>query len=196
MAGHGRSPLAEQASSSRRVDFSVAPRDCRNDGFARRSFEMTDFVDAECSPRTLTRNTILKGSTSRAGRDAAAGEEVEAFLDALDHPHKAEILALRRIILGADPAIAQGIKWNAPSFRTSEWFATFHLRARAGVQVILHFGAKVRDRSGARAAIADPESILAWLADDRASATFRDLADVQAKESAFTAVIREWIRHV
>jgi hypothetical protein len=137
-----------------------------------------------------------KGSTSKPARGASAGDDVEAFLDALDHPHKPEILVLRRIILGADPAIAEGIKWNAPSFRTSEWFATFHLRTKAGVQVILHFGAKVRDKSGARAAIADPESILTWLADDRASVTFRDLQDVEAKQSAFAAVIREWIRHV
>jgi hypothetical protein len=127
---------------------------------------------------------------------SSASAEVAAFLDALDHPHKPEILALRRIILDADPGIAEGIKWNAPSFRTSEWFATFHLRARSGVQVILHFGAKVRDTSGARAAIADPTSILAWLAGDRASATFRDLADVEARRSAFAAVIRGWIRHV
>lgn len=137
-----------------------------------------------------------KGSTSKSARAASAGDDVQAFLDALDHPHRPEILALRRIILGADPTIAEGIKWNAPSFRTSEWFATFHLRAKAGVQVILHFGARVRDRSGARAAIADPDAILAWLADDRASATFRDPRDVEAKQSAFAAVIREWIRHV
>ena len=137
----------------------------------------------------------MKGSSSKPGR-AAAPEDVEAFLAALDHPHRPEILALRRIILGADPAIAEGIKWNAPSFRTSEWFATFHLRAKTGVQIILHFGAKVRDKPGARAAIADPEAILTWLADDRASAPFRDLTDVEAKQSAFAAVIREWIQHV
>lgn len=123
-------------------------------------------------------------------------ESVGAFLAALDHPRKAEILALRGIILGADARIAEGIKWNAPSFRTSEWFATFHLRARDCVQVILHFGARVRDRSAARAAIADPDALLEWLADDRASAKFRDMAAVEAKQSAFAAVIREWIRHV
>ena len=67
-------------------------------------------------------------------------EGVEAFLAALDHPFKQEVLALRQIILGADPGIAEGIKWNAPSFRTSEWFATFQLRARDCVQVILHLG--------------------------------------------------------
>jgi hypothetical protein len=121
---------------------------------------------------------------------------VDAFLAALDHPRKPEILALRRIILDADPAIGEGIKWNAPSFRTAEWFATFHMRAKAGVQVILHFGAKVRDRSGARAAIADPRSLLEWLGPDRASVVFADLAEVEAKGAAFAAVIRQWVQHV
>jgi hypothetical protein len=53
--------------------------------------------------------------------------DVEAFLAALDHPFKDGILRVRKIFLAADPRIAKGIKWNAPSFRTSEYFATFHL---------------------------------------------------------------------
>lgn len=123
-------------------------------------------------------------------------DDVESFLAALDHPHKAEILALRRIILGADPAIAEGIKWNAPSYRTSDWFATTHLRARDGVQIILHFGAKKRLGFTPRSDITDPQSLLEWLAEDRASARFRDLADVEVKRFAFAALVREWIRHV
>ena len=129
-------------------------------------------------------------------RRASAPGDVDAFLAALEHPHKAEILALRQAILAADPRIAEGIKWNAPSFRTSEWFATFHLRAKDGVQVILHFGAKVRDKSTARAAVADPDVLLEWLGTDRASVKFRDAADVEAKRSAFAAVLRQWIEHV
>ena len=127
---------------------------------------------------------------------ASVPDDVDAFVAALDHPHEAEILALRRIILGADAGIFEGIKWNAPSYRTSEWFATTRLRAKLGVQIILHFGAKKRDDFSPRAAIADPASLLEWLAEDRAVATFRDLADVEAKESAFAALIRQWIRHV
>lgn len=138
--------------------------------------------------------SVSRSKPAHAGSSASG--EVEAFLAALEHPHRAEILALRQAILAADPRIAEGIKWNAPSFRTSEWFATFHLRAKAGVQIILHFGAKVRDRSTARAAIADPEALLQWLADDRATVKFRDAADVDAKRSAFAAVIRQWIGHV
>lgn len=118
----------------------------------------------------------------------------ETFLASLDHPRKQEILAVRHIILGADPRIAEGIKWNAPSFRTSEYFATTHLRTRDGVQIILHRGAKVRD--GAGLAINDPALLLEWLGKDRASVRFRDLKDIETQRSAFMDVIRQWIEQV
>jgi hypothetical protein len=119
-------------------------------------------------------------------------EGVEAFLASLDHPLKPEILAVRQVILGADPSITEGIKWNVPSFRATGWFAAFHLRAKAGMQVILHLGAKVRD--GAAVAIDDP--LLVWLGKDRASVTFRDADDVAEKRDAFADLIRRWIEHV
>ncbi|HET7233800.1 MAG TPA: DUF1801 domain-containing protein [Longimicrobium sp.] len=127
---------------------------------------------------------------------AAARPMVEEFLATLDHPSVAAIRAAREAILGADAAIGEGIKWNAPSFRTGEWFATFHLRAKDGVQVILHTGAKKRDDLAAGMAVADPDGLLQWLSADRATVKFRDLDDVKAKRAAFAAVIREWIRYV
>jgi hypothetical protein len=121
--------------------------------------------------------------------------EVETFLAALDHPFKDEILAVRRILLGADPAIQEGIKWNAPSFRTSEYFATFHLRAKDGVQLILHRGAKKREAAGGLP-VEDPESLLDWLGEDRASVKLRDRDDIEVKGPALAALIRQWIQHV
>lgn len=123
-------------------------------------------------------------------------EDVNTFLASLDHPFKPEVLALREVILGADPGIAEGIKWNAPSFRTSEHFATMNLRAKDGVLVILHRGAKKRESPIPHAAISDPESLIEWLGDDRASAKFRDLEEIRARRSAFVNVIRQWIQYV
>jgi hypothetical protein len=134
--------------------------------------------------------------TKPVKRGASAPESVEDFLASLEHPFKQEILALRRIILGADPRIAEGIKWNAPSFRTDEYFATFHLRAKEGVQIILHLGAKKRDDLASGIEIPDPESLLEWLATDRASVRFRDMKDIDTKGSAFVSVIRQWIQWV
>ncbi len=129
-------------------------------------------------------------------RSVSAPESVEKFLAALDHPFKPEIIALRQIILAADPNIVEGIKWNSLSFRTTEYFATFHLRAKEGVQLILHLGAKVRDSATTGIAIADPTSLLEWLAQDRASVKFGNLNEIEAKRSAFVEVIRQWIHYV
>jgi hypothetical protein len=139
------------------------------------------------------------GGKTRGGSGSGSGSgsaDVDAFLAALDHPFKQEILAIRRIILDADPTIAEGIKWNAPSFRTSEWFATFHLRAKDGVRVILHLGAKKRADANPRASVTDPESLLEWLADDRASIRFSDVHEVNARGAALADLVREWIGEV
>ena len=50
------------------------------------------------------------------------------FLDKLEHPLKPEIETIRQIILGVSPTIREGIKWNSPSFRTTDYFATLNLR--------------------------------------------------------------------
>ncbi|MEX1084639.1 MAG: DUF1801 domain-containing protein [Steroidobacteraceae bacterium] len=102
--------------------------------------------------------------------------------------------ALRMIIRGADASIAEGVKWNAPSFRTSEYFATTHLRAKNGVGLILHLGAKVRDI--ATVPIKDPDGLLTWLAEDRAMLSFAGLEEVWTRASAFQRIVRQWIKYV
>ena len=134
---------------------------------------------------------------TKAARTAAnTPETVEAFLARLDHPLKQEILALRQIIRAADPSIVESVKWNAPSFATQEHFATMQLRATHGVQIILHLGAKKRATAQTGITIADPESLLVWLAPDRASVTFQDMNAIATNQAAFVAIIRQWIRFV
>ncbi|MES2306303.1 MAG: DUF1801 domain-containing protein [Gemmatimonadota bacterium] len=119
---------------------------------------------------------------------------VTDFLAELKHRNTPAFDLVRTIMLGVDSSIAEGIKWNAPSFRTSEWFATINVRASQGIQIVLHLGAKVHE--GAIVRIADPEKLLKWLAKDRALLTVRDLDDLTARRAAVEGVIREWIRHV
>ena len=90
----------------------------------------------------------------------------------------------------------EGIKWNVPSFCTSEYFATFNLRTKEGIGIILHLGAKVRDTATTGIAVADPESLLKWLAKDRASVIFSNLKDIDRKRVAFAQIIRQWIKHL
>lgn len=136
-----------------------------------------------------------KSGASRPTGEASAGT-VDALLAALEHPMKEEIARVRAVILGADPRITESVKWNAPSFATTEHFATFHLRAKEGVQVVLHLGARPRPSARVRDEIADPAGLLEWRAVDRATVTFRDRIDVEAKKAAFAALIRDWIEFV
>jgi len=131
-----------------------------------------------------------------ASKRPAAGQTVDAFLAALDHPYKAEIMQLRQLILAADPRIGEAIKWNAPSFYTTEYFATFHLRAKAGAQLILHLGAKVRATATTELATADPAGLLTWLAKDRATFTMPSIAAIDAQQVALTALIQRWIGYL
>ncbi len=116
---------------------------------------------------------------------------VDQFMANLEHPHKAAIELLRQIICGADPSIAEGVKWNAPSFRTTEYFATTHLREKDGIGIILHLGAKVRERPSFQ--IDDPQGLIKWLARDRALINFAGVEDVKAHEAAIQGVVRQWI---
>lgn len=134
-----------------------------------------------------------KKTAGRHGTGADTTAAVDAFMAGLDHPHKAAIQALREAILAVDPSIAEGIKWNAPSFRTHEYFATFHLRAKAGVALILHLGAKRRALPADGLGIDDPQGLLQWLGEDRALASFADAADARARIPALQAVLRQWI---
>ncbi|MES2696987.1 MAG: DUF1801 domain-containing protein [Verrucomicrobiota bacterium] len=131
----------------------------------------------------------------KAKQPAEDTEEVAAFMAALEHPLKTEIGAIRKIILGASPKIGEGIKWNAPSFRTVEYFATFHLRSTKEVQLVFHLGAKKRAELP-EIKLEAPEGMVRWLAKDRCLVTMGKGKEVEAKAAALRAWVRGWIEYV
>lgn len=126
----------------------------------------------------------------------ASPGEVDVLMRALDHPLKKDIEIARRIMLGAAPGISEGVKWNAPSFRTEKaYFATIHLRAKDQVQVILHLGAKVRPDLKAFK-VADPSGLMKWLGKDRAMVSLGAGRALAANRKALKAIVRAWVKHV
>ena len=125
----------------------------------------------------------------RASRLPSADEIVSS------HPARDAINRARQIIRDAVPTAVESVKWNAPSFATSDHFATFFLggkRKGSGFQLILHLGAKPRHDSSPQPTIADPDRLLEWRAPDRALITFQDEDDVAAKEASVRAIVQEW----
>jgi hypothetical protein len=153
---------------------------------------------AERRGKTSASASAARASPVAAPETADSQEDpaVVAYLDTLDHPRKEELATLRRILLGVSPEIRESIKWNAPSFRTTDHFATMNVHARDRVRLILHTGAKVKDSATRGLEIEDPGGILEWLAKDRCIVTFVDAKDVEAKREALEGVVRAWIRQL
>ncbi|PZP27937.1 MAG: DUF1801 domain-containing protein [Roseateles depolymerans] len=118
---------------------------------------------------------------------------VDEFIAALQHPFKAELITLREALRAVDPAVAEGIKWNAPSWRTTEYFATTHLRSKVGLGLILHLGAKARTLPAGGLRVDDPAGLLKWLGPDRAQVEFGSAAELAARLPALQTLLRQWI---
>jgi len=131
-------------------------------------------------------------SSPNKTKTGTPAQTVDEFMRQLVHPLAAEIHSARRIILGVSPAIGEAIKWNAPSFRTTEFFATTHLRSRDRLQFIFHRGAKVRPDLK-EMEISDPAGMLQWLARDRCLVT---VGKLPAGKAALENIVRQWIAYV
>ena len=143
-----------------------------------------------------TRKRSAANPTAKHATPADTGAAVDAFLRGLEPGVKRQVAAIRKAMLAVDPAIQDGIKWNAPSWRTTEYFATTHLRDPRGIGVILHLGAKARRLPAGGLGIEDPDGLLEWLGKDRARIVFTGATDLQRKRAALQRIVRQWIVHV
>jgi hypothetical protein len=116
-------------------------------------------------------------------------QEVDRFMEGLDHPLKAGIEQLRLAILDSNDQITEHIKWKAPSFcYAGEDRVTFRLYPEDRAQLVFHRGAKVKD-DAADFAFEDDSGLLRWVANDRAVVALRDAEDVEA----VVEVVNRWV---
>jgi hypothetical protein len=115
----------------------------------------------------------------------SGSEVVDAYMAALDHPFKAEIQALREIILSANPKVQERVKWNAPSFYYRDDIAAFNPRAKGFVQIVFvfHRGKMIEDGRG----------LLTGDYKDRRLARFDHMDDIHAKRASLVGVVNRWI---
>lgn len=165
----------------------------------RAATQRIDARDAERTPaqrRPPIHTDDPEDTAPMATRKPASAREatttVSQFLLQTDHPQRAGIERLRELILGLDPRIDEEIKWNAPSFKLDDHFATFKLHPPKNIQLVLHTGAK--GRSGTRRfEIDDPAGLLAWPATDRCVLTLASSEALAVHEVAVLGIVRQWI---
>lgn len=127
---------------------------------------------------------------SSAGRSATSG--VDEYLATLEHPYKQGVETLRRAILALDARVTEEVKWNAPSFRLEDHFATFRLHPAPAFQLVLHAGARSKV-SNRQFRLEDSDGLVKWAAKDRCSITFLSDADALSKRYAVMGIIKDWI---
>lgn len=132
-----------------------------------------------------------KPATKTVSDGGQTDPAVVALIAALDHPLKKEIAAARKLILGVDPSIREGVKWNAPSFRTADYFATIHLRSTETLQLVFHRGAKAKVAK--KMDVPDPHGMMNWRAPDRCVVTVGAGKVFTQRRDALAAIVQAWI---
>ena len=134
-------------------------------------------------------------------RDAGGAEvlknqsdEVDLFMQTLDHPLTSTIQDIRLRILENEPALAERIKWNAPSFSLHGVDRiTFNLRPQDKIQLVFHRGVKpIEDSSPFR--FEDRTGLLTLITAERGQVTLKDAAAVAVNRQGLTDLVHDWLR--
>lgn len=139
-------------------------------------------------------NAVRKAPAKPAVKRASE-PSVGDLMASLAHPFHGDVAILRKAILAVDTSIADGVKWNSLSFRTTEWFATWNWREKSQIQLVLHLGAK-NGKAVDSGLIPDPKGLLQWKGPDRALANLGSGAKLKANLPALKAILKVWIRYI
>lgn len=120
---------------------------------------------------------------------------VQEFLDDLDADKRAQIEALRRVIMAAEPRLKEHIKWNAPSYiLDDEDRITFNVMNKQGVvKLVLHMGATRKEDTKATPVMQDANGIIEWSSNIRGMITFADASELESKLPAVKQIITQWL---
>lgn len=122
-------------------------------------------------------------------------KDVSSFLDNLNHPLRAEIDAIRELIVNSNFGLIENIKWNAPNYsKNGEDRITMRIHPPKNVQLIFHRGAK-KQVTPDKKIIDDPFKLLIWKENDRAIMTFNNFNQIENKKNEIVETIKKWIEN-
>jgi hypothetical protein len=108
---------------------------------------------------------------------------VDAWFEDYDNPQKDLVLAVREVVLDADPRVTETIKWKAPTFMYRGNLASFYPKSKQHASLMFHTGAT----------LPDPTGLLEGEGDTSRVARFLDADDLAAKADALRGLVRAWI---
>lgn len=111
-------------------------------------------------------------------------KRVNDFLDKLKHPLKAEMVAVRNIITGSHPHIAEDIKWRGLGFSYKQDMAALNPRVKDYVAITFHKGALIADKPD----FFEPDE------EGRVHVKLHNMADIKVKKAAIEKMVTSWVQ--
>ena len=111
-------------------------------------------------------------------------KKVDEFMSKLEHPLKAEIEAVRAILINANPKMEEDVKWGGPSFFYKEDLATFNPRIKNYVALIFHKGELLNIKS----------DFLEEATKGKVYAKFYSMEDVTANKALIEKMVNAWVK--
>ncbi|MBC7877865.1 MAG: DUF1801 domain-containing protein [Anaerolineales bacterium] len=176
----------------------VAPRELANAGYTKLK-QLTKVSEVELlkihgvGPKAIRiLRELLKekgmsfgaASKPQVTKDAPASA-VEKFMEKLDHPYKAEVEFLRKVIKKVNKDIAEEWKWNAPSYSYhGNYLVTFNLWEKGHIHLVFHNSmiSKVKNK------------LFEGEYKDRRMVHFADMKDIKAKQSVLEKAVKDLIK--
>ncbi|NIK59079.1 DUF1801 domain-containing protein [Kribbella shirazensis] len=120
---------------------------------------------------------------------------IDAFLAGQSPERRADVEALRALVHQAEPRLTEIIKWNSPDYTLDGVDRlTINAAGKGPVRLILHKGTELAEDKQAEPTFAgDPEQLLTWHSNIRASLALPPAAELEGKRDAIIAVIRSWL---
>jgi uncharacterized protein YdhG (YjbR/CyaY superfamily) len=111
-------------------------------------------------------------------------EEVNIFMEVLEHPLKDEVQAVRKIIKTSSDVLCERIKWAAPSYYFDKTdLVTFNLRSAKHVMLVFHNIAIVSVQS----------ELLQGEHKDRRMMYFNSMDEIEEKKTELVKIIKEYV---
>ncbi|ACU04967.1 MULTISPECIES: DUF1801 domain-containing protein [Pedobacter] len=110
--------------------------------------------------------------------------KIDEFVSKLNHPMKAEIEEVIKIIRSASNDLEEDVKWGGPSFDYKEPMATLSLRVAGTIVFIFHKGELIKDES----------SLLEAAPKGKAYLKLRSMKEIKDNEANIQHIVKEWIK--
>lgn len=153
-------------------------------------------IESRLPARAAAKVIAPRRSTKPKSKTDRTDARVDNLIQSTTHPRVAELRQLRRLILSVDSNVYEEWKWNSPSYRTIDYFATINLSSRAVLRLILHTGAKGKTSPSGGMEVNDPMGILQWLGKDRCMIMIPSQKEFAKMKPAIKAIVRSWIRRL